>query len=202
MSLANAHLYLLFTPELCAGDPWATLAESLAAGVEVVQWRVKHRRDDDALARAMELCRDHGVPLIVNDDVALAAEVDAAGAHVGHDDMRCSEARELLGPDRWLGVSTHDLEQIRAAEAAGADYLGFGPCHPTATKGYDTGQTDEAIADAMAAATLPVFAIGGITADNVPRLRALGVTRIAVCAAILGAEKPGDATARLREGLR
>ena len=151
------------------------------------------------LEDALFACERAGVPLIINDDPTLAVDVGADGAHVGQEDLPAAEARVVLGPDRALGVSTHDLTQIRAAEADGADHLGFGPCFPTTTKGYTEGQPREAVRAAAAATRLPLFAIGGITADNLPELLEVGVRRVAVSSAILAAPDPERAARRLRD---
>lgn len=195
-------LYLLFTPSLCRHDPWDTLSAALAGGVDLVQWRSK-TPDPDGFRRCRDLCRAAGVPLVVNDDVMLAVRSRANGAHVGQQDLPAEAARKIL-VDRWLGVSTHDVAQIKAAAAAGADYIGFGPCHPTATKGYETGKTPAEIEAAIQAAAhhhLPLFAIGGITLDNLIPLRALGIDRIAVASAILASDDPQAAAAALRRCL-
>ena len=192
-------LYLLFTPELCRLDAWRTLAQALDGGIDVVQWRSKVE-DRQGFSRCRDLCRERRVPLIVNDDVMLALRGRADGAHVGQQDLPAHAARRLLG-ELVLGVSTHDTAQIEAAAAAGADYIGFGPCHRTATKGYDTGQTPEQVEAAVAAAAtarLPLFAIGGITPQNLPQLRLLGVDRIAVSAHVLQSDDPRAAAAALR----
>lgn len=203
MPFPDLRLCLLFTPGLCRQDPWLTLDRALRGGVDLVQWRVKHA-DPDGLAECLRRCRAASVPVIVNDDVQLAVQSSAAGAHVGQDDMPAEQARRLLG-ERWLGVSTHDPAQIRAAATAGADYLGFGPCFPTTTKGYARGQPQRAVTDAVRTAgdcQLPLFAIGGITPENLPRLLALGIRRIAVTAAILQADDPAEAARRLRSLLQ
>ena len=187
---------LLFTPELCRTDPWQTLARALAAGLDLVQWRRK-ARDPQGLTLCLARCAEHGVPVIVNDFVDLACATAAAGAHVGQEDMPASEARRLLG-SKLLGVSTHDLPQLAAAAAAGADYVGFGPCFPTTTKGYATALPHGALAAALAAARIPLYAIGGITPANVGQVRALGCTRIAVSAAVLQAADPAAAVHALR----
>lgn len=198
MLLSSRRLYLLFTPARCRLEPWNTLAMALRGGVDLVQWRVPGGGDRDGFERCRLQCRDAGVPLVVNDDVMLALRSHAAGAHVGQDDMPADAARKLLA-HRWLGVSTHDTAQVQAAIAAGADYLGFGPCFPTATKGYDAGKRPDEIAAAIAAAgEVPVFAIGGITAERVPELRANGVAAIAVSSAVLSAADPERAAAALR----
>ncbi len=196
MPLAQRHLCLLFDPIACRHDPWSTLAAALGAGVDLVQWRTKGRGDEQ-LDRCLQLCRRQRVPVLVNDDVDLAIRCGANGAHVGQDDMAAAEARRRLG-ESWLGVSTHDPAQIAAAIAAGADYVGFGPCYPTTTKGYTVGKSAAEIAAAVAACPIPMFAIGGIDAEVLPALRELGVRRVAVSSAILGAEDPGVATSRLR----
>lgn len=197
MATFRARLCLLFTPSVCRSDPWDTLAAALAGGVDLVQWRVKDDRTV-GLERCLALCRAHAVEVIVNDDPALAVTAGAAGAHVGQDDLSAAAAREVLGPTRLLGVSTHDAAQLAAAHAAGADYAGFGPCFATATKGYREGLGPEALRVALAGARLPVFAIGGITTDNLPALIAAGCTRVAVSSAILGAADPTDAARALR----
>jgi thiamine-phosphate pyrophosphorylase len=193
MPVAGRRLCLLFTPSLCAGEPWATLRAALRGGVDLVQWRVKEP-DPQGLRRCLQACRRARVPLIVNDDVMAALRAGADGAHVGQDDMPAGAARRLLGK-LVLGVSTHDTAQIGSAIADGADYLGFGPCFPTATKGYAQGQGRDAIAAAVAASSVPLFAIGGITPDNLRQLLVLGVRAVAVSASILAAGDP-EAVAR------
>ncbi len=202
MPFPDRRLYLLFTPDRCRNDPWDTLLAALDGGVDIVQWRVT-APDRGGFERCRTACRDRGVPVLVNDDVMLAVRSRASGAHVGQGDMPTDAARKLLGP-AWLGVSTHDVAQIDAAAAAGADYVGFGPCHPTATKGYATGKSTaeiEAAVTAAAAHRLPLFAIGGITAENLLPLQALGVDRIAVSSTILDARDPRRAAESLRRTL-
>lgn len=195
--LSPAHrLYLLFTPALAGEKPWRTLEAALKGGVDLVQWRSKES-DDAGFRACRDVCMARGVPILVNDDVMLGVRGRAHGAHVGQDDMPHEVARKLL-VNQWLGVSTHNREQITAAVAAGADYVGFGPCYPTATKGYDEGLPAEEIEEAAFACPVPLFAIGGIDATNLLRLRAFGVRRIAVSSAILKAQDPYAAAARLR----
>lgn len=197
MHFPARRLYLLFTPASCAGDPRRTLEGALAGGVDLVQWRVKEP-DDEGFRRCRDICAERSVPLLVNDDVMLAVRGRAHGAHIGQDDMPVEVARRLLD-GQWLGVSTHDVAQIRAAVHAGADYVGFGPCFPTATKGYGDGVARDLLEEAVATCPLPLFAIGGITAANLPALRRLGVRRIAVSSAILAAPDPAAAARALRE---
>lgn len=195
-------LYLLFTPAACRHEPFATLAAALAGGVDLVQWRVKGE-DLAGFTQCRDICRRAGVPLVVNDDVMLACRGRVAGAHVGQGDLPADVARKLL-VGGWLGVSTHDVAQIKAAATNGADYVGFGPCHPTATKGYEVGKTAaeiEAAVEAAATYRLPLFAIGGITPQNLLPLRTLGVDRIAVSSFVLQHDDPGAAATALRRML-
>ena len=147
------------------------------------------------LARA--LTREHGVPLIINDrrDVALA--VGADGVHLGQDDLPLAEARRIAnGAGRAqrfvIGVSTHDLAQVTAAVAGGADYLGCGPVFATATKANpDPVQGVDALAAAVrAAGRVPVVAIGGVTPDRCPALAAAGAAAACCIAAVNNAPDP------------
>ena len=195
--LSPAHrLYLLFTPSLAGDKPWRVLENALKGGVDLVQWRSKES-DDAGFRACRDVCMARSVPIFVNDDVMLAVRGRAHGAHVGQDDMEPEVARKLL-VRQTLGVSTHNKKQIVAAVAAGADYVGFGPCYPTATKGYSEGLPGEVIEEAAFSCPVPLFAIGGIDASNLLRLRAFGVRRIAVSSAILKAQDPYAAAARLR----
>jgi thiamine-phosphate pyrophosphorylase len=200
---SERRLYLLFTPELCQHDPQATLAAALDEGVDLVQWRSK-RPPNASFHRARELCAARRVPLIVNDDVMLALRSESPGAHVGQEDMPADAARKLMF-GKLLGVSTHDLEQIRAAAAARADYVGFGPCHATQTKGYEEGLGDDEIAAAAELCDelqLPMFAIGGVTPMNLPRLAVLGVRRVAVSSYVLQHNDPATAVRELQRACR
>jgi len=198
----TGRLYLLFSPELCRQDPFATLKAALGAGVDIVQWRSKEP-DRDGFARARTICREQQVPLIVNDDVMLAVRSQATGVHVGQDDMPADAARKLMF-GKVLGVSTHDNAQIQAAALARADYIGFGPCYPTTTKDYSEGLGLPAIAAAAESCYdlgLPMFAVGGITPTNLPALYAHGVRRVAVSSYVLLHEHPELAVRELLDSL-
>lgn len=194
MHFPDCRLYLLFTPSLCKGDPWTTLAAALRGGVDLVQWRVKET-DRAGADRAKSMCDAAGVPFVVNDEPTLAVRTGAHGVHLGQDDAPVAAVQRVLGR-RWIGVSTHSVAQITAATEDGASYVGFGPCFATPTKGYAEGKPIEEIAEAVRACQLPLFAIGGIHAANLPQLLRAGVRRIAVSSAILQA---GDPEAAARE---
>lgn len=192
----------MFSPQLCRTDPFASLEAALGAGVDLVQWRSK-TPDRHGFERVRVICREHKVPLIVNDDVMLALRGETAGAHVGQDDMPADAARKLMFC-RLLGVSTHDEAQIRAAAKTTANYVGFGPCYPTMTKDYSEGvglPAVEAAAETCHELALPMFAVGGITPQNLPALYAHGVRRIAVSSYILEHEDPALAVRELLESL-
>ncbi len=199
MSPSTCHLYLLFDPRACRLDPWRTLRDAIAGGVDLVQWRTKGR-DCELLPATLAICRALGVPLIVNDDLELAASSGADGVHLGQDDAPVAAARARLGA-LCIGTSTHDLEQLAAAHRDGADCVGFGPCYPTTTKGYQVGLPEETIRAACEASRLPLFAIGGIDADRAVELRQLGVRRVAVGSAILSASEPLAAARAIRAAL-
>jgi len=180
-----------------------TLAEcveaALAGGATFVQLRDKQATGEALQAEAEELlalCRAAGVPFVVNDDVECALAVGADGVHVGQDDMACERARALLGPDAIVGVSTQTVEQARAAEAAGADYLGVGGVTGTATK-PEAGVLAPEEFRAIAAVDIPVVAIGGVNAATMPRLSELNVDGAAVVSAIFAADDIEAATCEL-----
>lgn len=181
------------------------LARTLAAGACALQVRVKPRdRGVDPtelieVARlARRICDAAGIPLIVNDRVDVALVVGADGVHLGQRDLPLGDARRIAGARLWIGVSTHDVEQVRAACAAGADYLGFGPVFPTATKrDPDPVQGVAGLRAAVAAAgPTPIVAIGGITPARAREVYAAGAA--AVCAIGAVNDAP-DVTRAVRE---
>jgi thiamine-phosphate pyrophosphorylase len=171
---------------------------ALAGGVAVVQLRERGHDLTDATASALrERFRDAGVLFIVNDDARLATEIDADGVHVGQDDLAVDRAREIVGPERLIGLSTHSARQIDAAE--GVDYIGVGPVWATPTKpGYEPVGL-ELVRYAAAHARVPFFAIGGINPANAGQVFAAGAQRIAVVRAIGQAADPHAAAAALLE---
>ena len=198
--LARARLYLVVTEAACLG-PWEVAVErALRSGVvDVVQLREKGLDDAAFLARAARLrgwTAPAGVLLVLNDRAHLVAAADADGVHVGEHDLPVAEARRVVGPDRLVGVSTHDAREVAAIGPSGADYGGLGPCYATTTKRLERAPGGPALVRACARATdRPLFPIGGITAENVADLVAAGATRAAVGAGILGRADP-EAAAR------
>jgi thiamine-phosphate pyrophosphorylase len=185
------------------------LVESLVeAGVRMLQIRDK-RLDSPALVdrvrRALVVARrrppEEQVLVIVNDRIDVAAAVGAAGGHVGAADLPVPLARRVLGPDAVLGRTAHDVAEARAAAAAGADYLGVGPCFASATKAFEAFAPPEFLRTVAAEISLPTFAIGGVTLERLDALAALGIRRVAVAAAVTAAADPAAAARAFIERL-
>lgn len=173
---------------------------AIRGGAAIVQLREKHLTDEALLSEARRftaLCRRLGAVSIINDraDIALAAGAD--GVHVGQEDLSAARARELLGPDKIVGVSAHSPEEARAAREAGADYLGCGAAFVTGTKSDARPVSRETIRAVTAAAGVPVVAIGGISRENLPELRGLGLAGAAVVSAIFAQPDPESAAREL-----
>lgn len=140
-----------------------------------------------------EICKRYHVPCIVNDSVEIALACDADGVHVGQDDILDRDVRALMG-DKILGITAHNVEEAKAAEAAGADYIGVGAVFPSSTKHNTVPLTKEGLREIVAAVHIPIVAIGGISADNIHELEGSGVDGVAVVSALFGAEDPAAAT--------
>jgi thiamine-phosphate pyrophosphorylase len=167
-------------------------AALLAGGADFLQLRAKGHppAEIEALARRLlPLCRAAGIPFIVNDHPAIAAAVDADGVHLGQDDGPLAPVRELLGPGKIIGRSTHAPEQARAALEEGFDYIGFGPLFPTPTKlgRPGIGLADLAAVQAEVGSRLPVFAIGGIRRENLAEVLAAGARNVVIVSDLLTA---------------
>lgn len=195
-------LYVI-TGEHC--HPGRSLREvmeaALKGGADFVQLRDKQASPKSLLEKAKilrELTWQYDVPFVVNDhlDVALAAEAD--GIHLGQDDLPLPIARQLLGPARIIGISTHNIEQARQAERQGADYIGVGPVYPTATKPGRPAVTTAFVVQAAAEIRIPFTAIGGITPDNAGEVLAAGARRICAVSAIVGSPDPEAVCRRLK----
>src|SRR5574341_1606069 len=197
-------LCVITDARLASGADHVRIAESaLRGGADMIQLRDKAGDLRDLLRQAQAiqtLCRAHGALFIVNDRVDLALAAEADGAHVGQEDLPAEAARRLLGPGRILGVSTHDLDQVRAAEMAGADYIGFGPMFPTGTKstGYEP-RGLEALREVRSATRLPILAIGGISLANIEGVIRAGATAPAMISAVVAAPDIAAAAAAFRQ---
>ena len=163
------------------------VAAAIDGGAGIVQLREKHLDHDAFLKEAkrfVALCREKGAVSIINDDVDIALAADADGVHVGQEDLAAGRAREVLGPDKIVGVSAHNVTEALAAQAAGADYLGVGAAFVTGTKTDAKPITRETIRAVTAAVEIPAVAIGGITRENLPQLSGCGLAGVAVVSAL------------------
>lgn len=193
-------LYLV-TPDEPDCERLLARVEPLLAHATWLQYRNKSasgRLREEQAARLQALCADAGVPMLVNDDVRLAAAVGAAGVHLGEDDDAIAVARDILGHDAIIGASCYDdIDRARAAAAAGADYLAFGAFFPSATK-PGARRATSATLHAAARLRLPLVAIGGITPDNGAGLLAAGADLLAVVGGVFDASDPVAAARAFR----
>lgn len=175
--------------------------EALKGGVTFVQLREKNLDDTAFLQEAKEikeLCARFHVPFVINDNVDIAAEIDADGVHVGQSDMEAGDVRKKLGPDKIIGVSAQTVEQALRAQAHGADYLGVGAVFPTGSKADAVEVSHDTVREICRAVDIPVIAIGGITRENVIELKGTGICGIAVISAIFGQQDIEEAARTLK----
>lgn len=173
----------------------------LQSGATLLQLREKDLPEDEFLeeAKAVKRLTDrYGVPLIINDNVQVALACNAAGVHVGQQDMEAQDVRALLGKNKIIGVTAKTVEQAQKAEQAGADYLGSGAVFGTLTKPDALPMTMERLRDITQSVSIPVVAIGGIEEHNLMMLKGSGVAGAAVVSAVFAAEDVGAATKTLR----
>ena len=179
--------------------------KALDGGATFIQLREKNLDREDFLADAIEiqkLCKEYGVPFVINDEVSIAKDIDADGVHVGQSDMEAMDVRKLLGPDKILGVSAQTVEQAVIAEKHGADYLGVGAVFATGSKDDADDVSHETLKAICEAVSIPVIAIGGITKDNVAELSGSGICGVAVISAIFGQDNIQKATEELKKSVQ
>lgn len=200
-SLGRLHLITDTRP---GRDPLAVLRAALpvARAELVVQVRVEDDATDrqayDLARRVVALCAPYGATCLVNDRLHVALAVGAEGGHVGADDLPVGAARRVLGSTAVLGATAREPGTAAEAVAAGASYLGVGPCHATSTKaGLPAPIGPDGVRAVAEAVDVPVIAIGGVTAAAVPALRAAGAYGVAVVGALSGSPDPARATAEL-----
>ncbi|QIF04553.1 thiamine phosphate synthase [Roseimicrobium sp. ORNL1] len=203
--IEDCHLYGIVdlgyvSPENVAGMTHALVE----GGVEVLQLRAKKlvAGEVERLAEVMlPITRAAGVPLVINDHPTVAASVRSEGIHVGQDDLSVAEVRALVGPDCFVGKSTHSVAQARAAMEEGADYIGFGPLYATGTKPDYTPIGLQDIGEVHSFATRPVFCIGGVNWERLPEILAAGARRVVVVSAFLCAPDVRVAVRQVKDAL-
>lgn len=204
-------LQLYLVTNRYADSPEVFLTKIAAAcenGVTMVQLREKSltTRDYYALAKQVKLITDrYRIPLIIDDRVDVCLAVDAAGVHIGDDELPVAVTRQLLGSDKILGVSTKTVATATAAVTAGADYLGVGAIFPTQTKAAAPLTSLATLKAITAAVSVPIVAIGGIKADNLDTFKATGIAGVAIVSEIMQAsdtaQKVQTLSAKLKEVL-
>lgn len=202
-------LYFIMGSTNCKQDPVYVLEQAIAGGITLFQYREKgigalHGMEKVRLAEKLQqVCKDAGIPFIVNDDLDLAIALDADGVHVGQEDEAASYVRQRIG-NKILGVSTHSLTEAHHAIAHGADYLGLGAIYTTYSKDdiVKIHGTDIIRSFREANITIPIVGIGGITSSNAKEIIEAGANGVAVISAIAGADNVKQATAQLRMVLK
>jgi thiamine-phosphate pyrophosphorylase len=206
MPRVDFRLYLVTDRHQTLDRPLLPLiSQALDAGVGAVQLREKdlNTRDLISLGRdILSVTAPRRVPLLVNDRIDVALALGADGVHLRSDSMPVSVARRLLGPDRLIGMSAHSVEEVVEAESQGTDFVVLGPIFATPSKiPYGPPIGLNILAEAVRRTSIPVFAIGGVTAQRISDIRRAGAFGIAVISAILGAGDVPAATRLLVDGL-
>ncbi|WP_370632578.1 thiamine phosphate synthase [Marinilactibacillus sp. Marseille-P9653] len=173
-------------------------------GVTLVQLREKEATTNDFYRLAQkvkDLTDQFAVPLIINDRVDVCLAVDAAGVHIGDDELPVEVVRRLIGKDRILGVSAKDVERAKEAEKAGADYLGVGAIYPTKTKKNPERTSIETLKTIVSSVNIPIVAIGGLKENNIDSLRHTGIAGVSVVTELMLAEDVAQKTQRLKKAV-
>ena len=191
-SYSLSGLYIILDPSICPARPLVEVLTSAAeAGASLFQYRNKTASMQEAYVEALALrqvAAKAGVLFIINDRCDLALAVDADGVHLGQGDLPLDLARNVLGPDKLIGISTHNPDQVREATAGKPDYLGFGPIFkPSSKQDHDPVVGLEGLRAMRSFTSLPVFAIGGIQIDQAGEVMRAGAHGVAIITAILKA---------------
>lgn len=200
-------LYFIMGSVNCRLSPEDTLTAAADGGITLFQFREKGPSAFKGAARLRlgqqlrQICRAYNIPFIVNDDLELAATLNADGIHVGQDDLPARLIRERLGEHKIIGVSAHNLTEARQAIADGADYLGVGPVYPTTSKDDAQAVRGTTVIEELRRSGLriPVVGIGGITLENAPPVIRAGADGISIISAIAGAEDIRETTRRFAQ---
>lgn len=198
-------LYAILDLGYCAAQNAASATRALlAGGADLLQLRAKgHALEGirEVAERLLPICREAGVPFILNDYPALAAELGADGVHIGQDDGSHAATRAIVGEKMLIGRSTHSLAQAREALAEGFDYIGFGPLFPTPTKQGrpGIGVADIAAMEREVGEHIPAFCIGGIKRSNLSHVVAAGARRVVIVSDLLSAPDIEAATREARD---
>jgi len=200
MNAVISGLYVIVDPAACRRPAIEVARLALEGGARVLQWRDKRREKGAQLADARAiaaLCRRHGATFIVNDHADLALASGADGIHLGQGDLPVAAVRPIVGDAFTIGVSTNTIEEARSAEAAGAGYVAVGSIFATSSKDLTRPASLERLREVRAAVSVPVVAIGGITAANIAAVIGAGADAAAVISAVCAADDPRGVAADL-----
>lgn len=196
-------LYLVTDRALAGERDFEDLVgRAIRGGCTLVQLREKEASSGEFYERALRLKKvtDYfHVPLIIDDRIDIMLAVDAAGVHLGQSDLPAEAARQIIGPDKILGVSARTVEDAEKAESDGADYLGVGAVYPTTTKGDAEKVSREELEKICSTVSIPVVAIGGLNARNIPSLEGSGISGVAIVSAIMAQDRPEEAARLLKD---
>lgn len=195
-------LYLILDRQFITGDIISAAIEAVEGGVDVIQYREKGlpKRETIAIARQLRhITRERDIPFIINDDPVVALAVDADGVHLGQEDIPIDIARNILGEERMIGLSTHNLKEALEAEKAGVDYIGFGPIFHSRTKMVAPPLGLEGIKRVRGLVSIPIIAIGGIDSTMVEGVISSGASGVAVISAILSSPSIKKAVHEFKE---
>lgn len=176
--------------------------KAIQGGASFVQLREKNASAEEFLQLALDVqkvCKKYNVPFVLNDNVELAAKIGADGVHVGQSDMNALNVRAILGEDKIIGVSAHNVEEAVLAEKQGADYLGAGAVFSTSSKDNVSALSYDTLKAITSAVKIPVIAIGGINEENMKELKGSGICGVAVISAIFGKGNITGAAADLKK---
>ena len=198
-------LYVILDRRYLTGDPLTQVQRIIETGCSVFQYRDKLSSDNDFFYLAGELyqiAKKRNIPFIINDRVDIALSLGVEGVHLGTDDLPIPAVRKLLGPDKIIGRSVHNLEEACIAEREGANYVGVGSVFFSQTK--ENGRaliSKDLVREIKEKLKIPVVAIGGIKANNIKELATLGIKNFAICADILQAKDPAQQVKIIKEKL-
>ncbi len=202
--LHRIRLYVLISSSIATKSVKETSRLVIDGGADAIQLREKTISDSEFISLAGEvhdITTKRGSLLIINDRVHVAREINADGVHLGQQDMSVLEARDIIGNEKIIGVSTHSVIQAKQAQKDGADYIAIGPIYPTKTKDHEPSVGIEVIREISGAVNIPFIAIGAITLDNLDEVLKAGASRIAACSAIIGSKDIYSSTRQFKEKL-
>ena len=207
--LQQAKLYVLVDCQLAIDAFGRRISEISQAGVQLIQIRDKHAdaiRVLEYFQVAQEAVESSATRVLINDRVDIAATTNAAGVHIGQEDLPVRSSRRMLQPWQYLGLSTHDLGQVQKGVAMGVDYIGCGPTFASQTKSFDSFSGIPFLRQAASwlqanAPAVPAFAIGGIQLENLPQVLEAGFARVAVSSCVWNAQNPPHMAEKLRQML-